>query len=412
MDVLLPRLIESFFNQGARGGGEYLTVQSAWDNTQESIDYFTNQYAVNSMEAFQMRSTEQAGTEICKSFVSTNYPTDFDLLTEPDSPVQYHAWFEENVMTTATPHPTSHYKVYYHIYAGNDAGAYYSVYLRGLPETATSQYTYQSDYISVPNSRNYIPAGQHADVTRDFTAPSGYQELCVNINGQDECGFGKVSTSFAVNYITDQYINEQMEQEITKSQDCVAGTPSLYSLAQPNLQAGAQEIAQPELYNKGITRVCSTYNPGRQLTTTGEYDTTNSTYDRWKEVGYCDDKTIRCWVDTESIKDVIQDKGLETQALEEVDTSVIGAMDYLTYETSKEIDKKYSDIDEQEFSITPDSSEEQIQAQIKDIEKELKEMAELSQTNAYRARGLLLLGNLYGNIARTLKGEMLATESQ
>ncbi len=404
MDVLLPRLIESFFNQGARGGGEYLTVESAWDNTQKSIDFFTDEYAVNSMEAFQMRSTEEAGTEICKSFVSTRYPTDFDLLTEPDSPVQYHAWFEENIMTTATPYSTSHYKVYYHIYAGNDQGSYYTVYLRGIPEDSASQYMYQSDYIVVPESRGYIPAGQHVDVTRDFTAPSGYKELCVNINGQDECGFGKVSTSFAVNYITDKYVQDQMEQEITSSEDCVAGTPSVYSLAQPNLQAGVEETIQPELYNKGITRVCSTYNPGRQVDGSGQYDTANTSYDRWKDVGYCDDKSLRCWVDTESVKDVVQDKGLETQALDEVDTSVIGAMGYLEYDAAKSIDKEYSDVGTRKFSITSTSTEQQIQKEIEDIEEDLQKLAELSPSNSYRARGLLLLGKLYGRAASLAKG--------
>jgi hypothetical protein len=89
------------------------------------------------------------------------------------------------------------------------------------------------------------------------------------------------------------------------------------------LQAGAEEAIEPELYNKGITRVCSTYNPGRQVDSSGEYDTTNTTYDRWKDVGYCDDPTIRCWVDTETVKDVIQNKELEAQALKEVEQTLV-----------------------------------------------------------------------------------------
>ncbi len=423
-DVIVPRLIESFMGQGARGGGEYLTVQNAWDNTQKSIDYFNNEYAVNSMKAFQMRSTEEAGSEMCKSFISTRFPTDFDLLTEPDSPVQYHAWFDENILTTATPYPTSHYKVYYHIYAGNDQGAYYTVYLKDISDEFTTRYTYQSDYFVVPDAQDYIPAGGSADVARDFTAPSGYKQLCIKINGQDECGFGKVSTSFAVDYISDKYAAEQAQQDITTGKACVAGTPSLYSMAQPNLQAGAEEVVEPELYNQGIVRVCATYNPGRQVNAQGEYDPTNSTYDRWKDVGYCDDITLRCWLDTESVKDVIKNKDLEKQVLDSVDTSVIGSMDALTPETSKEtsstgdalITSTVKGVPEALKSDAPaDAKATQItktDAAIKEAENKFKELSELAPSNAYKARGLLLLGKLYEDVARKLKGIVTSSKDK
>ncbi|OGJ16829.1 hypothetical protein A3K73_08750 [Candidatus Pacearchaeota archaeon RBG_13_36_9] len=415
-DVIVPRLVESFMGQGARGGGEYLTAQSAWDNTQKSIDYFTNEYSVNSMKAFQMRSTEEAGTEMCKSFISTRYPTDLDLLTEPDSPVQYHAWFDENILTTATPYPTSHYKVYYHIYAGKDRGAYYTVYLKDISQEFATRYTYQSTYYIVPYAQGYIPAGETVDEAKDFTAPSGYKQLCIKINGQDECGFGKVSTSFAVDYISDKYAAEQAQQDITTSKECVAGTPSLYSLAQPNVQAGAEEVVEPELYNQGIVRVCSTYNPGRQVNAKGEYDTTNSTFDRWKDVGYCDDKTLRCWLDTESVKDVIKNKELESQVLDSVDTSKIGSMDSLTYEGSKEtsstgdalIASTVKGIPELKADATADEKAAKItatDAAIKETEDKFKELSELGTSNSYKARGLLLLGELYRQVAEKLKGE-------
>ena len=409
-DVIVPKLIESFMGQGTRGGGEYLTVQSAWDNTQKSIDYFTDEYAVNSMKAFQMRSTEEAGSEICKSFISARYPTDLDLLTEPDSPPQYHAWFDENVMTTATPYPTSHYKVYYHIYSGNDQGVYYTVYLKDIPEEFTTSYIYRSDYYVV--DRGYIPAGDSVDNAKDFTAPSGYKQLCLNINGQDECGFGKVSTSFAVDYIADLYAKEQAEQQITTSKECVAGTQSLLSMAQPNLQAGAEEVVEPELYNQGIVRVCATYNPGRQVNSKGEYDTTNSTFDRWKDVGYCDDPTLRCWLDTESVKDVIKNKELEQQVLSEVDTSVIGSGDYLTPEKSREIAGNGEElIAKAVANIQQKATEEQVQTAIKDAEKQFQDLSALSPSNSFRARGLILLGKLYGDAANKIKGKIEETKT-
>ncbi len=397
-DVIVPKLIESFFSQGTRGGGEYLTVQSAWDNTQSSIDYFKNEYAVNSMTAFNMRSTEEAGTEVCKAFVSTRYPTDFDLLTEPDSPVQYHAWFDENALTTATPYPTSHYKVYYHIYSGKDQGAYYIIYLKEIPEELASSYIFTSQTYVV--ERGYLARGETIDQARDFTAPSGYKKLCVNINGQDECDFGKVSTSFAVDYLSDAYASEQAEQKITKSSECVAGTPSIYSLAQPNIQAGAEELVEPELYNQGIIRVCSTYNPGKQVNAKGEYDTTNTTFDRWKDVGYCDDKTLRCWLDTTSVKDVIKNKELEKEVLTQVDTSLVDK-NYLTYEESREIVKSAEDFI-RILNVKDETIKEKIEAAIVTQVQKLEKLSSLGPSSSYKANGLFLLGKLYGTVAHQL----------
>ncbi|MAG02452.1 hypothetical protein CMI42_03880, partial [Candidatus Pacearchaeota archaeon] len=142
---------ESFSgSQGVRGGGEYLTVSSAWDNTQGAMDYFTNHYAVNSIQAFNFRQLGQVqtadtgsyvggGGSFCSSFISSGVTGSsggfLDALIQPDSPTQYHAWFSEDKLTTATVPPTSHYKVYFNIFAGKDIGSYYSVYLKDLPST-------------------------------------------------------------------------------------------------------------------------------------------------------------------------------------------------------------------------------------------------------------------------------------
>jgi len=34
--------------------------------------------------------------------------------------------------------------------------------------------------------------------------------MCIVVNGEEECGFGEVSTSFAVNYIEDKYAQEKI----------------------------------------------------------------------------------------------------------------------------------------------------------------------------------------------------------
>ena len=402
LNVIIPRLIESFYSQGARGGGEYLTVQAAWDNMQNSIDYFKNDYAVNSMNAFNARSTEELGDDVCKSFMSVNVPTGnlFDTLIEPDSPEQYSAWFSEDKLTSATIPATSHYKVYYHIYAGKDQGASYVIYLKDLPE---------SNYIHTMGTyivdRGYIAKAGSVDQAKDFSGVSGYKQLCVSINGKDQCGFGKVSTSYFVNALTDEYTKQQSSQVNIKSEkQCVAGTASVLSLAQPNLQAGAEEIINPELYNSGIIRVCSTYNPGKQVTLSGEYDTTNSSYDRWKDVGYCDDSTIRCWLDTNSVKDVITNTEIEGQVLEQVDMNVFGEGYWDQNKSDSESNKAQKFIDALEKDKTiRQMTKEQIDNKIAGTVETLTKLTNLGITNRYRARGLFLLGRLYNKIAISVK---------
>ncbi len=415
MNVFIPRIFESISGQGVRGGGEYLTVQTAWENTQSAINYFTNNYAVNSVRAFSTRSLENTGTEssieICKSFISTSFGTSVDFfsaLIEPDSPVQYHAWFSENQMTSATIPPMAHYKVYYHIYAGKDIGAYYVVYLKDLNEL---------DYVYTSNSyvvgRGYVKRGDQVDEARDFVAVSGYKQLCISINGKEECGFGKVSTSYLLNSLTDQYLEEQVNSDITTEKECIAGTPSISSLINPNVQAGVEETINPELYNYGIIRVCSSENPGKQVLPSGEYDNTNSSYDKWKIVGYCDDQTIECWLDTDSVKNVIKDKEIEEQVLDEVNREYIGGKGYLTSEESESVigeSRKFI----KNLEIEEKDDKSSIYKKIKDIVKDLTDLTNLGFPNVYRARGHYLLGELYEKIARGLlekdKGEVIDIE--
>jgi len=288
LNQILPRLLQGLTGGGGglRGGGEYLFAQSAWDNTQASVDYFKDVYAVNALRAFRVRSTQEIGTEVCKSFVSLNYPNKFDILTDPDSPVQFSAWFDEIPMTDATVPAMSHYKVFYHIYAGNDIGVYYSVYLKDM---VGSSYVQDVGFMNVKTG--YINRGEYVSEADDFTAPAGFQQLCVRVNGQEECGFKQVSTSFALNYVRDKYMQDQItESDITSEKHCVSGTPNMFGMINPNLQAGVEESTMPQIYERGIIRICSSGNPG---SVTGP--------DRWTDVGHCGNEKIRCWLDEYSI---------------------------------------------------------------------------------------------------------------
>jgi hypothetical protein len=398
LEVLFPRLIEGAYGQ-VRGGGEYSVVTSAWQNTQNAIDYFRNDYAVNSMQAFSARSTSSIGGDFCSSFISQSVPGSasfFDRLLEPDSPVQYHGWFSEIPMTSATVPPISHYKVYYHIYSGKDMGASYHVYLKDLPNVGG--YIHTTGFYTV--DRGYIARGSQVDQAKDFTATSGFKQLCISVNGKEECGFGQVSTSFVVNQLSDEYVKDQIEQDIITEKECVAGTPYASLPLSPNLQANVEDTINPEIYNKGVIRVCSTGNPGKQVLNS-KYDTTSPNSNKWREVGYCDDQSIKCWLDTDSVKDVIRNKGIEEDVLTNVDAkSILEEIGYLTSQESASLANRMESAINS--LIIGNEGKESIENKIKDIVEGLDLLTELGTDNSYRARGLFLFGKMYKKIASNL----------
>ncbi|MFH1711372.1 MAG: tetratricopeptide repeat protein [Nanoarchaeota archaeon] len=402
LNIIIPKMIELAYGQGTRGGGEYLTVQNAWNNMEKSAQYFSSYYAANSMKAFQIRSTEEVGTTICKAFVSTRYPN-LKLLLEPDSPTQFSAWFSEIPYTDATVPATSQYKVFYHIYAGEDSGTYYAVYLKNPPGTSF----YESNPV-VSVASGYIPAGEYADETKDFTAPVGYRELCVRLNDQEKCGFKQVSSDFAVNYIKDKYIAEQGANSVTSEKECVSGTPSLYTLAQPNIQAGLEETGMPSLYNRGITRICSTDDPGK-TTQPG----------RWKDVGYCDDTKVRCWIDTQDVSDNIVAKDLRNETLTSIDNmNVKNQVDTANADTAELSKSNYeilsADVNKlnQDYSykILSSSTKQQIQDMDVEVERIADEIGlkyDRAIFNEQKVLFVLLKAELYDKATHILHSKFI-----
>jgi len=294
LNTLLPKLVSLAYGQGkTRGGGEYLTVQGAWANAQKSMTYFTQTYGGNALKAFSIRSVAEAGTEFCKAYVSAKGPTSLKSVIDPYSPPQFSAYFDEIKFTTATVPATSQYKVFYHIYAGKTAGVSYSVYLKSPPETS-----YYATNPTVQVASGFIGAGEYASETKDFTAPEGYKELCVRINGEERCGFKKVSTSYAINALSDIYAKQQLTDKDIKSESgCISGTVSAAALlANINIQQAGEETFMPQIYERGIIRICASQNPGSSTEPT-----------RFVEVGYCDDTSIKCWLDTTSVQKAISE---------------------------------------------------------------------------------------------------------
>ncbi|HTY43781.1 MAG TPA: hypothetical protein VMC80_00885 [Patescibacteria group bacterium] len=315
--ALLPNIISTLSGQ-VKGGGEYLTINSAFDNAQKSANYFVQYYGANAGTAFSTRTAEQfIGDAICKTSSSVVYPSSADLLssiTKPSSPPQFTGRFQEESFTSVTNPPLSQYTVYYHIFAGNDAGASYQVYLRG---TGSS--------INVVAS-GYAPAGESADDTRVFTAVSGYKELCISVNGQEQCGFQEASTSFGVNYVQQSYVASQVNNS------------NIQTTAQCN--SGTIPISGEELYNQGITRICATDNPGQ-----GTDPYIGLQNQRWVEVGYCDTQNIKCWLDTSSISNAITIGTIKNQTANDIQAMLQSQGGYLT---SDQFSTEISNIEKEE----------------------------------------------------------------
>jgi len=308
--MVIPKVFEIATGSNSRGGGEYMNVQSAWENAGDSIESFGNYYSSKGVNAFKTKISTEIQEEVCDSYVSSSYPDDGKItksLTKPDSPPQFHGRFDENTFTTSTNPPMSHYKVYYHIYSGRESRAYYSVYLKG---DASSSY-YKDTASNKIVASGYISKGSYESQTKDFTAPSGYKQLCINVNGQEECGFQEVSTSFAANYVSDQYVKDQASNtNIRTESECVSGSPSVYSLSKINPQSIAEDVTNPAVYNEGLIRICANQNPG--LNSDSNYPGENQ---RWVEVGYCGDQDLKCWLDTNSVRDSVNFNETSRQTL-------------------------------------------------------------------------------------------------
>jgi len=397
-NLIIPKMMEIVMGQNVRGGGEYLGVSSAWDNAGKSVDYFTQYYAAEAYASFKARITEGVSDAVCDVFISGSYPEGGNLLeslTEPDSPPQWYGRFDEIPFTTATVPPISHYKVFYHIYAGEESRAYYKVYLRSPPGSSFYQDTAVVRFVA----SGYIPAGDYATDTPDFTAPSGYKEMCIMVNGQEECGFDEVSTSYAINYMKDEYVKEQAgERDIKTETECVAGTVSAYSLLTPSIEGAADEMINPAIYNKGIIRICATESPGK-----GTDGLDGSSGARWVRVGYCGDQNMKCWLDTKSVKNAVEfDVSAEDVLEEQSKQNLEILMSEGNYSTWEQVSSKIDEI----------KKESTLENKIELID----EIFDKVFWNDQKAELLLLRGNAYAMLAMGVKSvedrEKVVTESK
>ncbi|MEW6063383.1 MAG: transglycosylase SLT domain-containing protein [Nanoarchaeota archaeon] len=322
---LISLISENLFGQ-LQGGGEYLTFQDSLQNLADSVNFFTKDYAQSAFAAFVGRSTSEIGTEICRSAIYGKLPEFgdfFNQLTQPENPPQFTAYFDESPWTTAgltiqqsniitsgyAVKEQSRYQVYYHIYAGTRP-----VFKTGVQRNEISYSVYLRDdlgnYIFVTDPDRQVryatvPDGGSVDKFADVVGPARLTNICVEINGDVDCGFGKVSSAFSLNYLNDKVIQDELSRNIKTEKECAPdyprSTPSLGSLVLPE---------QYGLITTGIIRVCAITNPGGG----------NNPGD-WVKVGSCGkDEEGRnlgaCWLDKRTID--IKNKALKETVAKEL----------------------------------------------------------------------------------------------
>src|SRR3989344_3042163 len=251
-------LVRGLFNKigsGATGGEEYL--EGRFEQAENTVEFFTNDYATTVFAAYRGKSTKEIGAEICKNAIGGKFPNIGELvddLAKPENPIQFTAYFEEHEYSSLTKQ--SRYQVYFHIYSGTprsevgNTGVNYYVFLKS-PNTPE---------LPVPRARGNLRPDQFVDESIDFLGAPGYQEICVAINGKVDCGFGKVvSTDFAINKLADTFITPA-DDKITKADQCVATTGGY-------------------IPNVAVKRQCSLSNPYRGLGLKKEQE--------WFKVGTC-----------------------------------------------------------------------------------------------------------------------------
>ncbi|MEK6840147.1 MAG: hypothetical protein AABX72_04330, partial [Nanoarchaeota archaeon] len=214
------------------GGGEYAEFTQNMDNSVNTLKYFTQSYAKNIFAQYNGGALPEVGAAICKSAIYgkvTGIGNFFDQITRPESPPQFTAFFEEIPFSDIPTKPISQYNLFYHIYAGENQDVRFSIFLQ--IKDLTGQAVLPPLYLF----RNRpLPRGEFASESLSLQRPSGYEEICMEIEspnyGRDvQCGFGKVSTSFSLNWMNDQFTQSELRKNIDSEEECMPSTGRITS---------------------------------------------------------------------------------------------------------------------------------------------------------------------------------------
>ena len=328
-EVMISKVTTPNLASSVSGGGEYL-FQSDFEKLKENRKAFVSDYGADVFGSTILSSldADQLSLEYCGSWFGTingglngGFSIDsvldstfntLDKMTDFDTPYQIFGSFSEASYTDATVPATSSYDVSYNIYAGSNS-AKYSVYLRNPP--STPEY---SNYQTYSVSSGIISDGESKIEDRDFTAPSGYKELCIVVNGEENCDFNVVTDNYLVDKAVDLYLENQISNyNITTESACVS-TNGVGEFLLNGLE-------EKDINQLGITRICASNIPDAgsgQYVICSQDDMSKCSYGskcsngicikdgikefvnaRWVKVGNCGDESIGCWLDSKSVED-------------------------------------------------------------------------------------------------------------
>jgi len=285
-------------------GSEYSDFDASMDQAINGLKYFTQGYAKNTFAQFSGGSLPEIGGEICKSAIFGKMPgigSFTEQLMRPESPPQFTAILDKVPYTDIPDRPRAEYQVYYRIYAGANEPITFSVYLKhsGIESQRLPV---------VPILQNKrLPPDAFDSETRNFVAPDGYDQVCVAYNSpnfglREECGFGKTSSGFAMEYAANRLaMMEATEGGIQTAEQCNP-SGSRFSAAGANPLTNVGRVAvggfSSGLLETGIVRVCSGVAPGEE--------------NEWSRVGECWEKEGKqgrnlgsCWLHIPSAKSIV-----------------------------------------------------------------------------------------------------------
>lgn len=261
---------EKVFGIFGGDGWEYTKWQGSWNELKDNVNFFTSEYARSAFASYHARSLGEFGGEICRAAIYGKVPGTGDFigeLLEPDSPYQFTGWFDE-LEYSDVDQGKSIYRVYYHIYAGRDEDVEFLVYLKGAGLSNL--------YVTNPERgvrREVLQEGEYADRSYTITGDSGYNTMCIFINGKEYCGFGKVSSTFSSKYLQDMMLEDDLNRkDIDSAEECMPDslhlTPYLPGVPTPPVP-GAGAMSQ-----SGVIRKCAMNDP-------------DGYGSRWVKVGTC-----------------------------------------------------------------------------------------------------------------------------
>jgi hypothetical protein len=271
-----------------------------------------------------------------------------DQAMRPESPPQFTAILDKVPYTSVTPKPVAEYQVYYRIYAGANEPLTYSVYLKyeGMQGEKILPM-----YILVNNKR--LAADQFDAENRNFQAIDGYNQVCVRYMSKtygekEECGFGKTTSSAAIDYLSKAYAKNEAGKGINSAQDCVPSGSSYSSPSANYLNNAGKIIAggfSSGVMETGVVRICSGVPPGKESEWAIVGECWEGKPDEGRSKGYC-------WLYTPSADRIIKEHSANLGRDMEEFYSGLGKT------TQQAVDSVSEYVDEMGMNIGYETSEE------------------------------------------------------